>query len=328
MGGRECGFLPPILIKTALGLKNKEESKMELRVLRYFLAVAQTESISKAAEQLHMTQPTLSRQLTELEQSLNTTLFHRGKRNRKVELTEEGLFLRKRAEEIIALADRTQAAFTGSDDSVAGDIYLGAGECDEVRLLARVIKSLHDRYPHIHYHISSGDMAAVEAQLDQGLIDFGLMLGPVDGSKYDVLALPNTACWGVLMQKNAPLAKKSSIRPRDLWDKPLILSRQSTSVDLVIQWLRKRPADLNIVAYYSLAYNAALLAEEGLGYTLALDRIINTTGDSGLCFRPLEPPIEVHARIAWKKHQFFSHAAALFLRELQTYLEESPDEES
>ncbi len=171
-------------------------------------------------------------------------------------------------------------------------------------------------------------MAAVEAQLDQGLIDFGLMLGPVDGNKYDVLALPNTACWGVLMQKNAPLAKKSSIRPRDLWDKPLILSRQSTSVDLVIQWLRKRPADLNIVAYYSLAYNAALLAEEGLGYTLALDRIINTTGDSGLCFRPLEPPIEVHARVAWKKHRFFSHAAALFLRELQTYLEESPDEES
>ena len=294
---------------------------MELRILRYFLAVAQTESISRAAEQLHITQPTLSRQLMELEQSLNTTLFYRGKRNRNVMLTEEGLFLRKRAEEIIALADRTQAAFTGFDDSVAGDIYIGAGECDEVRLLARVIKSLRDRYPHIHYHISSGDMAAVEEQLDKGLIDFGLMLGPVDGSKYNVLALPKTVYWGALMQKEVPLSQKDSIRPKDIWDKPLILPRQTTSVDLVVQWLRKRPEDLDIVAYYSLAYNASLLTEEGLGYTLALNQIINTSGDSGLCFRPLDPPIEVHARVAWKKHQVFSHAAALFLRELQDYLE-------
>lgn len=299
---------------------------MELRVLKYFLAVAQTESISRAAEQLHITQPTLSRQLMELEQSLDTTLFHRGKRNQKVILTEEGLFLRKRAEEIIALADRTQAAFTGFDDSIAGDIYIGAGECDEVRLLARVIKSLRSRYPHIRYHISSGDMAAVEEQLNQGLIDFGLMLGPVDGSKYNVLALPETTAWGVLMQKDAPLAKKKFIRPRDLWDKPLILPRQPTSVDLVLQWLRKSPEDLDILAYYSLAYNASLLAEEGLGYTLALDRIINTSGDSSLCFRPLNPPIEVHARVAWKKHQFFSHAAALFLRELQNQLEQSQDD--
>ena len=236
-------------------------------------------------------------------------------------LTEEGLFLRKRAEEIIALADRTQAAFTGFDDSVAGDIYIGAGECDDVRLLARVIKSLRDRYPHIHYHISSGDMAAVEEQLDKGLTDFGLMLGPVDGSKYNVLALPKTVYWGVLMQKEVPLSQKDSIRPKDIWDKPLILPRQTTSVDLVVQWLRKRPEDLDIVAYYSLAYNASLLTEEGLGYTLALNQIINTSGDSGLCFRPLDPPIEVHARVAWKKHQVFSHAAALFLRELQDYLE-------
>lgn len=299
---------------------------MELRVLRYFLAVAQTESISRAAEQLHMTQPTLSRQLMELEQSLDATLFHRGKRNRKVTLTEEGMFLRKRAEEIIALADRTQAAFTGFDDSIAGDIYIGAGECNEVRVLARVLKNLHDRYPHIRYHISSGDMATVEEQLNQGLIDFGLMLGPVDGTKYNVLALPETDRWGVLMRKDAPLAQKDSIRPRDLWDKPLILSRQSTSVDLVMQWLRKSPPDLNIVAYYSLAYNASLLAEEGLGYTLALDRIINTSGDSNLCFRPLSPPIKVHARVAWKKHQVFSHAVALFLRELHDQLEQGQDD--
>ena len=128
------------------------------------------------------------------------------------------------------------------------------------------------------------------------------------------------------MQKDTPLAKKKFIRPRDLWDKPLILPRQSTSIDLVIQWLRKSPEDLDILAYYSLAYNASLLAEEGLGYTLSLDRIINTTG-SGLCFRPLAPSIEVHARVAWKKHQFFSHAAALFLRELQTQLEQSQDGE-
>ena len=295
---------------------------MELRVLRYFLAVAQAESISGAAERLHLTQPTLSRQLMDLEVSLGAKLFNRGHRGQKVVLTEEGMFLRKRAEEIIILADRTQAAFEDSGDSVAGDVYLGAGESDAIRFLARAGRQLQARCPHIRYHISSGDMTTVEEQLDQGLIDFGILLGPVDGTKYEALVLPGPDNWGVLMRRDAPLAEKERIRPKDLWDKPLIWPRQATSGDLLGQWMRRSPSELNIVADYSLIYNASLMTDEGLGYTMALDRIINISGESNLCFRPLEPAVEVHARVVWKKNQIFSRAARLFLQELRMQLKQ------
>ena len=295
---------------------------MELRVLRYFLAVAQAESISGAAEMLHLTQPTLSRQLMDLEISLGTKLFNRGRRGQKVTLTEEGMFLRKRAEEIITLADRTRAAFEISGDSVAGDVYIGAGETDSLRILAQACNSLQKRYPHIHYHITSGDMSNVEEMLEQGLIDFGVLLSPVDGTKYEALDLPHRDTWGVIMRTDAPLAKKERVRPKDLWDKPLIWPRQTTSGDTLLQWIRKDLTDLNIVADYSLVYNASLLADEGLGYTLALDKLINVSENSSLCFRPLEPSLETRARIVWKKKQVFSRAASLFLNEVHTLMEQ------
>ena len=293
---------------------------MEIRVLRYFLAVAQAQSISKAAEQLHITQPTLSRQLMDLEASLGTKLFVRGKRNHKVTLTEAGTFLRKRAEEIILLADRTSAAFADSGDAVVGDVYLGVGETDAIRFLARAGRRIREYSPQIRYHLSSGDSANVEEQLDQGLIDFGVLLGPVDGTKYESIALPYRDAWGVLMRRDAPLAGKERIRPEDLWDKPLVWPRQSTSGDPLLRWFGRDSADLNIVASYSLAYNASLLTDEGLGYTLALDRIINVSGESTLCFRPLEPAMEIEVRLVWKKHQLFSRAAALFLQEIRAQL--------
>ena len=290
---------------------------MELRVLRYFLAVAREESISEAAERLHVTQPTLSRQLMDLEEELGVKLFERARRSRKIVLTEAGTFLRRHAEEIVLLADKTEAAFVSAGEDIAGDVYVAAGETEAVRLLAKAAGLLHREHPQIRHHISSGDGLYVEDQLDKGLADFGLMLGPVNPEKYEVLPLPHRDVWGVLMQKTSPLAEKEAIQNTDLWSEPLILSRQSVSYGQLIRWLGREPTELNVVGYYSLAYNASLMTEEGLGYTLTLDGLINTAGDSPLCFRPLEPRLELEANLVWKKYQSFSRAAELFLAELR-----------
>ena len=223
---------------------------MELRVLRYFLAVAKSESVSGAAELLNITQPTLSRQLMDLENELGVTLFQRGRRNHKVTLTEAGTFLRKHAEEVVLLADKTEAAFTASGDSVTGDIYLCAGETNAVRLLARAAKKLQERCPRIHYHISSGDSAVVEEQLDKGLADFGIVLGVVDRDRYEAQVLPFRDRWGVLARRDDPLAQLESIRPKDSYDKPLILSRQTVSSGQILRWLNRTQDELNIVATY------------------------------------------------------------------------------
>lgn len=290
---------------------------MELRVLRYFLAVAREENISEAAERLHVTQPTLSRQLMDLEEELGVQLFERAKRSRKIVLTEAGTFLRRHAEEIVLLADKTEAAFASVGEDVAGDVYVAAGETEAVRLLARAAGLLHREQPQIRHHVSSGDGLYVEDQLDKGLADFGLMLGPVNPEKYEVLPLPHRDVWGVLMRKDSPLAEKETIRNTDLWSEPLILSRQSTSYSQLIRWLGRELAEVNVVGYYSLAYNASLMTEEGLGYTLTLDGLINTAGDSPLCFRPLEPKLELETSLVWKKYQSFSRAAELFLRKVK-----------
>ncbi len=295
---------------------------MELRVLRYFLAVTKSESVSGAAESLNITQPTLSRQLMELENELGVTLFQRGKRGHKIALTEAGIFLRERAEEIVALTDKTEAAFSLSGDTVTGDIYFCAGETDAVRFLARTAKKLQERCPRIHYHISSGDSADVEERLDKGLADFGILLGVVDLARYDALALPVRDKWGVLMRLDDPMAKLKSIRPKDLYDKPLILSRQVISDAQILRWLNRPRAELNIVASYSLAYNAAIMTAEGVGYTLTLDKLRHFSGDDGLCFRPLENSPELPIYLVWKKYQAFSRAAFLFLEQFRKETEE------
>lgn len=294
---------------------------MELRVLRYFLAVAREENITDAAERLHITQPTLSRQMMDLEDELGVKLFTRGRRSRSITLTEAGMFLRKHAEEIVLLADKTEAAFSASGEAIAGDVYVAAGETDATRLLARNAGNLQKEHPHIRYHVSSGDGQYVEEELDKGVADFGVMLGPVNPAKYDFLTLPIKDVWGVLMRRDAPLAGRESIRAEDLWDKPLILSRQITSGDQLFRWMKKEPSELNVAAYYSLVFNSSLMTEEGLGYTLMLDRLINVSGDSNLCFRPLEPRLEIESHVVWKKYQVFSKAAELFLTRLRQMVE-------
>ena len=288
---------------------------MDIRVLQYFLAVAREESITKAAETLRMTQPPLSRQLKDLEDELGKKLLIRG--SKKVTLTEDGMLLRKRAEEMIDLMEKTKAELAGSDEHINGEIYIGGGETDAVSLLAQTAGKLQKKYPLIHYHIYSGDAEIVMERLDKGLIDFGLLVGPVDVSRYDYMRLPISDTWGVLMRKDSPLAEKDVICAEDLWDKPLIVSHQAYSGRDVSAWLGKDAHKLNIVMTYNLIYNAAHFVKTGFGYAITLDKLINTTGDSELRFRPLYPTLEAGLCIVWKKYQVFSRASKEFLRVLK-----------
>lgn len=289
---------------------------MEVRVLRYFLAVAREENISGAAESLHLTQPTLSRQLMDLEAELGKKLLIRG--SRKVTLTEEGVLLRKRAEEILDLVEKTRSELRETDEAdITGDIYIGGGETDAMRLIARTAKELQADYPCIRYHLYSGNGEDVSERLDKGLLDLGILVEPFDMKKYDFIQLPATDIWGVLMRKDSPLAEKEHIQPEDLWELPLLTSRQVMAQKELMAWLGRGREELHIVSTYNLIYNASLMVEEGLGYALSLERLINTTGDSALCFRPLRPKLEVGLDIVWKKYQVFSPATAKFLERLQ-----------
>lgn len=291
---------------------------MEIRVLRYFLAVAREQSIVGAAQSLHLSQPTLSTQLKAMEEELGKQLFIRGtKGSRKISLTEEGMILRKRAEEILDLVQKTEKEITLSDQAVMGDVYIGTGETDAVRMVARAAKNLYATYPGIHYHIASGNAEFVLEQLEKGLIDFGIIFGPVDNAKYNSIKFPYKDIWGVLMRRDSPLAQKEAVTPEDLCDKPLILSRQGDSAGAFTSWIGKEESELEIVATYNLLFNASLMVEEGLGYAVGFDKIINTSGSSSLCFRPLSPQKDAEMSIIWKKYQIFSKASEKFMMKLK-----------
>ncbi len=291
---------------------------MELRVLQYFLAVAREQSIIRAAESLHLSQPTLSTQIKAMEEELGKQLLIRGaKGSRKVTLTEEGMILRNRAEEILNLVQKTEREISLSDEVVVGDVYIGTGETDAVRLIAKTARKLYQTYPGIHYHIASGNAAFVMEQLEKGLIDFGLVFGAVDQSRYNYIRIPLTEVWGVLMRKDSPLAVKPDISPEDLWDKPLILSRQEDSSGALASWIQREISELEVVATYNLLFNASLMVDEGLGYAIGFDKIINTSGNNNLCFRPLSPRREDGMCIIWKKYQVFSKASEKFMAQLK-----------
>ncbi len=291
---------------------------MELRVLQYFLAVAREQSIIRAAESLHLSQPTLSTQLKAMEEELGKQLLIRGtKGSRKVTLTEEGMILRKRAEEILNLVQKAKQEISFSDQVIMGDVHIGTGETDAVRLIAMAAKKLYKIYSGIHYHISSGNTEFVVEQLDKGLIDFGIVFGAVDHTKYNSIPLPYKDTWGILMRKDSPLAAKKAITPKDLWDKPLIISRQNDTDGPLAAWIGREISEIEIVATYNLLFNASLLVEEGLGYAVGFDKIINTSGNSNLCFRPLSPKREAGMSIIWKKYQVFSKACEKFMLEIK-----------
>ena len=288
---------------------------MELRELKYFLAVAREQSISKAAEALLTTQPNLSRQMQNLEKEIGQQLFIRG--TKKITLTEAGRLLRKRAEEIMELYNQTETELHTPITDISGDIYIGGGESYVMGLIAKAAHSVRCDYPNVKFHLFSGDSGTISERLDKGLIDFGIFIEPFDLSKYDHLRLPFYDTWGVIMRKDSPLAEKEYITPEDLWDKPIIRSRQSIGKNKIGEWFQKSEEELNIVATGNLLYNMSLLVEEGLGYAVSLDKIINTTGNSDLCFRPLYPELISHLDIAWKKYQVFPKCAEIFLKRLQ-----------
>ncbi|HDR6312232.1 TPA: LysR family transcriptional regulator [Bacillus cereus] len=294
---------------------------MEIRVLRYFIAVANEESISAAAKQLHLSQPTLSRQLKDLEMELGTDLFIRG--NRKISLTEEGKYLFKQANEIVDLADKTEANIKDSKEIISGEVYIGGGETEAMHFIAKALKVLMNDYPSIRFHLYSGNADDIKSKLDSGLLDFGVVIEPTDKQKYEYVHLPAKDTWGVLMCKDSPLADKQVVSPVDLIDKPLFISRQATVSNELTGWFGQNIESLNVVATYNLLYNAALMVEEGIGYALCIDKIINTSGNSKLCFKPLQPKLEANLNIIWKKNQVFSNAANVFLNQLRKNINKS-----
>ena len=292
---------------------------MELRVLRYFLAVAREQSITAAAETLHITQPTLSKQLRELEEELGKKLFTRG--NRKITLTEEGMFLRKRAQEIVELADKTEANFAAGVGSVSGDIFIGSGETGAVRYLGRTLYKMRSIYPGVRFHLFSGNGEDVSDRLDKGLIDFALFVGMTDLKKYDYLKLPYSHRWGLILRRDDPLAAHEAVTPEMLMNVPILCSRQALIQNELSGWLGRPFDELNLAGTYNLIYNASIMVEEGLGCAVCIDRLLDTSGDSAVCFRPFELAIDAELFIAWKKYQFFSAAAGKFLEMLQQELD-------
>lgn len=292
---------------------------MEIRVLRYFLAIAREESITGAANSLHITQPTLSRQIKDLEDKLGQKLFVRG--SHRISLTAEGMLLRKRAEEIISLVDKTQQEFFSMKGNLSGDIYIGGGETEAMNYVASVCHELQNDYPDIHYHLYSGNAEDVTERLDKGLLDFGLLIQPTDITKYDYLHIPAKDSWGVIMLKDSPLAQKSEINVHDLANLPLIFSRQvlqsRMETNELAKWFGDEWKNLHIVTTFNLVYNAAVMAKQGIGYVITLDKLADTSDSSPLCFRPLSPKIESGLDIVWKKYQIFSPAAELFLNKLK-----------
>ncbi len=292
---------------------------MEIRVLRYFLTVAREGSITRAANFLHLTQPTLSRQLQDLEKELGQKLFIRGSHN--ISLTPEGMILRKRAEEIVDMVDKTESVFRSISDTVSGDVYIGGGETESMKYIAEVIKDMKEEYPAIKYHLYSGNAEDVTERLDKGLLDFGILIQPTDLSKYEYITLPSKDVWGVLMKKDSALALKKEIKLDDLYDLPLICSRQvvrRTSVkNDFLEWFGGNFEKMNVAATYNLVYNARIMVEEGIGYALTLDKLVNTMHTSNIAFRPLSPKLESGLDIVWKKYQIFSPAANLFLSKLR-----------
>lgn len=288
---------------------------MEIRVLRYFLAVAREGSITAAANYLHLTQPTLSRQLKDLEEELGQTLLIR--KSHRVTLTPEGMLLRKRAEEIIAMVDKTQSEFVSLGNTVSGNVYIGGGETRVMKEIATVIRDIQTAFPAIHFHLYSGNAEDVTERLDKGILDFGVLIQPADLSRYQSLQLKGKDQWGVLMPKDSPLAAKKAIKKEDLLDLPLICSRQAIrrhiNGNAFSHWFGEDFERLNIVSTFNLIYNAALLVEAGAGYAISLDGLTDTSRDSALCFRPLSPRLESRLAIVWKKDQVFSPAAQLFL---------------
>lgn len=287
---------------------------MEIRVLRYFVETAREGSMTGASLKLHVTQPTLSKQIKELEVELGQKLFIRG--NYRIHLTPEGEILYKRALDILEMVDLTALEFASMNEFNGGDIYIGCAESEGITLLAKAAKHLREEQEHLHFHLYSGNAETVCERLDKGLLDFAVVVQNIDLSRYSYLDLPVKDTWGLIMRKDSPMVSKARIPIEDLIGLPLIVSRQGATNEMP-EWLQKNYGRLNIVATYDLIFNASILVREGLGYALGFDKLVNTGAESILCFRPIAPAITSPMRLIWRKEQRFSRAGELFLGEVK-----------
>ena len=287
---------------------------MEIKTLRYFLAVAREENMTRAAENLHVTQPTLSKQLKSLEDELGKKLFVR--HSFSIKLTDEGVLLRNRAEDLVSMADKIEREFVSLDDITGGDLYFGLAESYQIGFLAREISRFKESYPGLQYHITSGNTEQVAEKLDKGLLDFVVLCEKPNPSKYEAIMFPESDIWGVVMPEDDPLTEKEVIRVDDLIGLPLFCSRQSWENDIP-RWAEEKMAQLHLEGSFRLAYNASMFAKEHLGYLLTFDKLLNTTPGSGLAFRPLEPALETRLYLVWKRYQTFSPIAERFLQRVR-----------
>ena len=284
---------------------------IETRLLQYFLAIAEEQSITRAAEYLHVTQPTLSKQMMDLEASLGKQLLIRGKK--KVTLTEDGAFLRSRAQEIISLMEKTEESFRESEEIITGDIYIGCGELYSLYPIIQMMKEIADEYPEIRFHFFSGNADAVTEKLDKGLLDMGFLLEPEISPRYEYAKLPFHEKFGVLMRKDSPLAVKEYVTPKDIASLPLIVPSQNYSSNRMKTLFSDHFPSPHIVASYNLIYNAGLMVDAGMGYALCIDNLINTEGNHPLTFVPLMPETYSYVYLFTKKYQVFSKATKLLL---------------
>ena len=287
---------------------------MEIRVLRYFLEIARAGNMSRAADAFHVSQPTLSKQMKDLEQELGKKLFRRG--STSLSLTDEGMLLRKRAEDILDMVDKPADEVRAVNDISGGEVHIGCAESYQIKYLAQTIQVFKKKYPLFRYHLTSGNTEQVVERLDRGLIDFAVIAEPPNLSKYNYLEVPGVDLWGLVMKKDDALAQKKCIRVNDLMGLPLICSAQGMKFDIA-RWCGEKVDMLNLSGTVNLAYNGSVFVREGLGYMLMFNHLVDTGSDSDLCFRPLEPPLETKMYVIWKKYQVFSPISELLLDELK-----------
>ena len=287
---------------------------MELRTLRYFLAAAQEENMTRASEILHVTQPTLSRQIMDLERELGVTLMLRGKNG--LTLTDDGRFFRQRAQEIVELTDRLEKDIAGQKKDISGMVVIGASEVGGSQTLAKLIKEFSEKYPAVQFTLYNETVDNIKDRLDKGLVDIGLLLEPADVTKYDYVRLDRQDTWGLLMRDDHPLADKESLTVEDVVSCPLLLPLRENIRAEILHWLGREENELRIPLFYTLLSNAALMVAEGLGCAFCMDGALAIRSDPILRFIPLEPRHMTHSVLVWKKNKLFSPAASLFIQEI------------
>ena len=291
---------------------------MEIRVLRYFLTVVREGGINRAAEVLHITQPTLSRQLSQLEEEVGVKLFHRGAR--KITLTNEGILLRRRAEEILSLVDRTEKELTRQEELVEGRIVIGCGELAAVQVLAEIIESFRKKYPLVSYDIFTANADLVKEQMEKGLIDIGLLLEPIDMEKFDFIRMAGKERWGVLMRPDDPLANKEAVSAKDLENLPLILPRRSNVQNELSNWLGDSFQSTKVLFTSNLSTNGAIMVQKGLAYSIVIEGSVPFWDKEKIAYRSLYPELAANSALAWKKQQPFGLAVERFIEYIKCFL--------